>query len=104
MAPNLFVLWQVLLRLIANVITAPDKILRSGPSGSCPDESKPRGEWLTDRRRQSRTLHLRTPRYRAIIAAIAEMRLRASRDRGRSHTTARPVASGAAWLRRGYGG
>jgi hypothetical protein len=42
-APNFVALVQSSLSVIANAITAPDTILRSGPSGSCPYESKPCG-------------------------------------------------------------
>src|ERR1700716_2390256 len=49
-----------------------------------------------DRQPRSRTLRRRNPRYPAITAVIAEMRLRAIRGHGRSHITARPVASNAA--------
>src|SRR6266849_6769984 len=59
---------------------------------------------VTDRRRRPRTPRPRNPRYRATIAAIAEMRLRAARGHGRSRTIARPVRSGAAGLLSGYGG
>src|ERR1700704_1865351 len=62
------------------------------PIGRCEEAARR----LRDRQRRSRTLRRRNPRYPAITAVIAEMRLRAIRGHGRSHITARPVASNAA--------